>query len=209
MKLVMKKFVLSVMAIAAIGFTSCGNKTQQQAEEVDSVALVDSIASEAARGSISELEAQLQAGDAGKLQVALAAAKDKIVQLVKENPEVAKEYVGKVQSFLKENAAKIKEVAGDNAAIQTAVSALTDVEPASVVSGFLENVGDAASDAKDAAVDAASNAKDAAVDAATEQVEAAKAATEQKAQEAADAAKKKAGDAVDGAASNIKKGLGL
>ena len=36
----MKKIVFVVMAVAAIGFTSCGNKTQQ-AEAVDSVAIVD------------------------------------------------------------------------------------------------------------------------------------------------------------------------
>ena len=38
----MKKFVLAVMAVAAIGFTSCGNKTQQaEAVDSDSIAVVD------------------------------------------------------------------------------------------------------------------------------------------------------------------------
>ncbi len=205
----MKKLVLAVMAVAAIGFTSCGNKTQADAVGVDSVALVDSLSSEAAQGVIDQLSALLEAGDATKLQEALAAAKDKIAELVKENPEVAKEYVAKVQTFLKDNADKVKAVVGDNAAVAAAVSAISDVEPQAVVSGFLESVGDAATDAKDAAVDAAVGAKDAAVDAATEQVEAGKAAVQQKAQETTDAAKKKAGDAVDNAASGIKKGLGL
>ena len=51
----MKKILLAVMAVAAIGFTSCGNKTQQADAEtaaVDSVAIVDSIAQGAAQETI-------------------------------------------------------------------------------------------------------------------------------------------------------------
>ena len=206
----MKKMVLAVMAVAAIGLTSCGNKTQQ-AEAVDSVAIVDSLAGEAAQGVIDQLGAQLQAGDA---------AKEKIAELLKENPEVAKEYVVKVQNYLKENADKVKEVVGDNAAVAAAVTALTDIDPESVITGVLEKVGETATEAKDAAVDAATGVKDAAVDAANKQVEAGKAALEQKANEVKDAAKKQAeetkeaakkqaNDAVDNAAKEVKKGLGL
>ena len=215
----MKKMVLAVMAVAAIGLTSCGNKTQQ-AEAVDSVAIVDSLAGEAAQGVIDQLGAQLQAGDAGKLQEIVTAAKEKIAELLKENPEVAKEYVAKVQTYLKENADKVKEVVGENAAVAAAVTALTDIDPESVITGVLEKVGETATEAKDAAVDAATGAKDAAVDAANKQVEAGKAAIEQKANEVKDAAKKQAeetkeaakkqaNDAVDNAAKEVKKGLGL
>ena len=197
----MKKMVLAVMAVAAIGLTSCGNKTQQ-AEAVDSVAIVDSLAGEAAQGVIDQLGAQLQAGDAGKLQEIVTAAKEKIAEL------------------LKENADKVKEVVGDNAAVAAAVTALTDIDPESVITGVLEKVGETATEAKDAAVDAATGAKDAAVDAANKQVEAGKAAIEQKANEVKDAAKKQAeetkeaakkqaNDAVDNAAKEVKKGLGL
>ena len=115
----MKKILLAVMAVAAIGFTSCGNKTQQ--------------------------------GEAA-----------------------------------------------DSAAVAAAVSAITDVEPANVVNGLLEQVGDAATDAKDAAVDAVN-----------EKVDEAKQAAEDKANEVKDAAKQKANDAIDNAASDVKKGLGL
>ena len=48
--------------------------------------------------------------------------------LLKENPEVAKEYVAKVQTYLKENADKIKELAGENAAIVSAVEAATKMQ---------------------------------------------------------------------------------
>ena len=193
----MKKILLAVMAVAAIGFTSCGNKTQQ-AEAVDSVAIVDSLASAAAQADIDAISALLNGGDATKLQEALAAVKEKIATLIKENPEVAKEYVAKVQNFLKENADKVKAIVGDNAAVQSAVSAITDAEPAAIVSGFLSSVGDAATAAKDSAVSAAN-----------EKIEEGKQAVEDKANEVKDAAKQKANEAIDNAAKDVKGKLGL
>jgi hypothetical protein len=194
----MKKILFAVMAVVAIGFTSCGNKTQAPADEVDSAAIVDSLAAEAANISISALSEQIEAGDASKLQAVLETIKTKVAELIKTNPEVAKEYVEKVQNFLKENADKVKALVGDNAAVAAAVSAITDIEPENVVNGFLQSVGDAATEAKDAAVDAVN-----------EQVDAAKDAAEQKAEEVKDAAKKQASDAIDGAADKTKKALGL
>ncbi len=200
----MKKIILAVMAVAAIGFTSCGNKTQQ-AEAVDSVAIIDSLAAEAAEGTISALTEQIDAKEASKFQEAQATVKEKIAELIKSNPEVAKEYVAKVQTFLKDNTDKIKEFVGDNAAITSAVEAITSIEPANVVSGFLSAVDSTATNVKDAAVDA----KDAAVDAANQKIEEGKQAVEDKANEVKDAAKQKANDAIDGAAKDVKKGLGL
>ena len=204
----MKKILLAVMAVAAIGFTACGNKTQQ-AEAVDSVAIVDSLASAAAQGEIDAISALLNGGDATKLQEALAAVKEKIATLIKENPEVAKEYVAKVQTFLKDNADKVKAVVGDNAAVQTAVSAITETEPADIVNGFLTSVGDAATEVKDAAVDAANQQVDAAKQAVEDKANEVKDAADKKVQEAKDAAKQKANDAIDNAAKDVKKGLGL
>jgi hypothetical protein len=204
----MKKILLAVMAVAAIGFTSCGNKTQQ-AEAVDSVAIVDSLAGAAAQADIDAISALLNGGDATKLQEALAAVKEKIATLIKENPEVAKEYVAKVQTFLKDNADKVKAVVGDNAAVQTAVSAITETEPADIVNGFLTSVGDAATEAKDAAVDAANQQVDAAKQAVEDKANEVKDAADKKVQEAKDAAKQKANDAIDNAAKDVKKGLGL
>ena len=195
----MKKILLAVMAVAAISFTSCGNKTQAVAEEtVDSAAIVDSLANEAADATIAALSEQIEAKDANKLQEVIETIKVKVAELLKTNPEIAQEYVAKVQNFLKENADKVKAVIGDNAAAAAAIAAITDVEPQSVVNGLLETVGQAATDAKDAAVDAA-NA----------QVDAAKAAVEEKANEAKDAAKEKANEAIDNAADGAKKALGL
>ena len=197
----MKKILLAVMAVAAIGFTSCGNKAQQADAEtaaVDSVAIVDSIAQGAAQETIDALSADLEANDASKLQATLEGIKAKIAEIVKNNPEVAKEYVVKVQTFLKENADKVKALVGDNAAVAAALSAVTDIEPANVVNGLLEQVGDAATEAKDAAVDAAN-----------QKVEEAKQAAEEKANEAKEAAKQKANEAIDNAAASAKSKLGL
>ena len=204
----MKKILLAVMAVAAIGFTACGNKTQQ-AEAVDSVAIVDSLASAAAQADIDAISALLNGGDATKLQEALAAVKEKIATLIKENPEVAKEYVAKVQTFLKDNADKVKAVVGDNAAVQTAVSAITETEPADIVNGFLTSVGDAATEVKDAAVDAANQQVDAAKQAVEDKANEVKDAADKKVQDTKDAAKQKANDAIDNAAKDVKKGLGL
>ena len=205
----MKKIVFAVMAMVAIGFTACGNKTQSAEVPVDSAAIVDSLASAAAQTDIDALNALLAAGDATKLQEALAAVKEKMATLIKENPEVAKEYVAKVQDFLKENADKVKAVVGDNAAVQTAVSAITDTEPADIVNGFLNSVGEAATEAKDAAVDAANQQVDAAKQAVQDKANEMNDAAKQKVQETKDAAKQKANEAIDNAAKDVKKGLGL
>ena len=206
----MKKFVLAVMAVAAIGFTaSCGNKTQQAEVEVDSVAIVDSLASAAAQTDIDAISALLNGGDATKLGEALAAVKEKIAKLIKENPEVAKEYVAKVQDFLSENTDKIQAVVGQNETVQVAVNALTEAEPDDIIKGFLSSVGEAATEAKDVAVDAANQQVDAAKQAVQDKANEAKDAADKKVQETKDAAKQKANEAIDNAAKDVKKGLGL
>ncbi len=194
---VMKKILLAVMAVAAIGFTACGNKAQQ-GEATDSTAVEVNVADEEANAAIAALTSNLETKDASKFQQALDAVKAKIAELIKTNPEAAKQYVARVQTFLKENADKVKAVVGENAAVAAAVSAITDVEPDKVVSGLLEQVGDAATEAKDAAVDAANQKVDEAKQAATD-----------KANEVKDAAKEKAAGAIDNAANAAKKGLGL
>lgn len=195
----MKKILFTVMAVAAIGLSSCGNKAQQaEAVATDSVAVATAAADEAAEATVSELSSQLEAGDVNKFQQALETVKVKVAELIQQNPEIAKQYVAKVQDFLKENADKIKGLVGDNATVAAAVSAITDADPANMVNGLLQSVGDAATEAKDAAVDAAN-----------QKAEEAKQAAQDKANEMKDAAKQKASDAVDAAADKTKKALGL
>ena len=193
----MKKILFAVMAMVAIGFTACNNKTQQ-GEGNDSTAIAINTADEEADAAIAMLASNLETNDANKFQNALNIVKEKIAELIKTDPEAAKQYVARIQDFLKENADKVKAVVGENAAIASAVAAITEVEPAAVVNGLLEQVSDAATGAKDAAVDAVN-----------EKVDEAKQAAEDKANEVKDAAKQKANDAIDDAAKDVKKGLGL
>jgi len=204
----MKKIIFAVLAMVAIGFSACGNKTQQ-AEAIDTAAVLDSIASEVAQEDINAISALFESGDVAKLQEALATVKEKIASLIKENPELAKEYVIKVQDFLKENADKVKALAGDSEAAVAAVAAVTEVDPEAVVKGLLEQVGDAATEVKDAAVDAANQQVEDAKNAANQKVEETKAAAEKQIEDQKNAAKQMTGEAIDNAANKTKKALGL
>jgi len=187
----MKKIVFMMMAACAIGFTSCGNKTQQApADEVaaDSVAAFDL---ETAIGeATAQLTEQIEAKDANKLQQTIEAIQAKVAEILKQNPDAAKEYVTKVQEFLKENAEQIKAFVGDNAAAQAAVNALTATPAETIVSGLMQ-----------------------AVDGVQAAGEAAAGAAKQAGQDAVDAAKQKANDEIDKAANDAadkaKKALGL
>ena len=178
----MKKIIFAVLAMVAIGFSACGNKTQQ-AEAIDSAAVLDSIASEVAQEDINAISALFENGDVAKLQEALAT--------------------------VKENADKVKALAGDSEAAVAAVAAVTEVDPEAVVKGLLEQVGDAATEVKDAAVDAANQQVEDAKNAANQKVEETKAAAEKQIEDQKNAAKQKTGEAIDNAANKTKKALGL
>ena len=171
--------MFAVMAMFAIGFTSCGNKAQAPAEAPVEEEVVYNAEEEAA-ASISALTEQIEAQDANKFQEVLAAVQEKIKEIIGANPEIAKEYVTKIQDFLKENAEKIKAFTGDNQAIQAALGALTVAPAETIVDGLLQAVdgvqqaGEEAIDAaKDAAKDKANELKEDAKDAASEAVDAA------------------------------------
>jgi uncharacterized cupredoxin-like copper-binding protein len=214
----MKKILLAVMAVAAIGFTSCGNKTQQ-AEATDSTEVAIN-GEEEANAIIDNLKAFVAAGDAEKVSATLEQVKEIVGEFVVNNPDAAKTYVTTVQNYLKENAEEVKAVVEKNADAAAAVATFIETEPEAIVNNIVQTVSnkaeatkDAAAEtavnAKDAAVDAAVAAKDAAVDAAKQKVDEANAAAKQKAEETKAAAKKQANDAIDDAAKNVKKGLGL
>lgn len=96
----MKKILVMALAVVAISFASCGNKAQQKTEEVvDSTEAVVEDVNAAAEEAISALSEQIEK-DAGALQTALEAIKAKVASFIAANPELAKEYLGKVQGFL-------------------------------------------------------------------------------------------------------------
>jgi vacuolar-type H+-ATPase subunit H len=215
----MKKLFFMALAVVAISFASCGNKAQQKVEEaVDSTEAVVEDVNAAADEAISALTEQIEKNDASALQTTLESIKAKIASFIAANPELAKEYLGKVQNFLKENADKIKAVVGTNAAVTALVDGIANLPSDSVekLTGATEAlkalgidagslVKNAAADAVEGAADAVENVKDAA----KETVENAKEAVADKANEAVQDAKDKAGEAVDKGAAAVKKGLGI
>lgn len=188
----MKKILFAAVAVAAICFTSCGNKTQQaEGEAVDSVALIDSLSEEAVHESIDALSGVITAKDADKLKDILESCKAKALELVKENPELAKSYLVKLQNFLKENKEKISEFVSKSPAAQSAFDALISVDAESSFTNLVSAI-------EGKAVEVTDDAKAAAEAAVKEQTEKAK-----------DAAKEQANKAIDDAAAKAKKSLGL
>ena len=215
-----------MMAIAAAAFTitSCtGNKTNAPVEEaIDTLAVLTEEAYTAADEMVSNLGSLLENKDLTAFQGALEAVKTKIAEFIGKNPEVALGYIGKVQSFLKDNADAIKAFVGKNAAISSLVDGIANIPSDSVdkLLGASEALGALGIDTKSLITNAAENAVEGAIDNAKEAVgnaadavkDAAETAVQDAKDKAADAvqgAKDKAADAVDKGADAVKKGLGL
>ena len=88
--------------------------------------------------AISALSEQIEAQDVNKFQEVLTAVleKKKIKKLAGNNPEMAKYYVDKIQNFLRENAYKIENFAGQNEELSTIIRALTDIPAESLVNSL-------------------------------------------------------------------------
>lgn len=215
---------MMAIAAAAITITSCtGNKTAAPVEEeVDTLALLTEEANTAADEMVSNLGSLLQNKDLSAFQGALETVKAKIAEFIGKNPEVALGYIGKVQSFLKDNADAIKVFVGKNAAISSLVDGIANIPSDSVdkLLGASEALGALGIDTKSLITNAAENAVEGAIDNAKEAVgnaadavkDAAETAVQDAKDKAADAvqgAKDKAADAVDKGADAVKKGLGL
>ena len=72
----MKKILFAVMAMIAIGFTSCGNKQKANTDAIEQEANIN--AEQEAAATIDALTEQIEAKDANKLQEVLATVKEKI-----------------------------------------------------------------------------------------------------------------------------------
>lgn len=216
-----KHFVVMMMAICAIGFNSCGNKSQAPADGTETVAGIN--VNDAVEEITAQITEQMKAGDANKLTQAIETIKVKVAEFLKENPEVAKEYVSKVQAFLKENAEQIKAVVGDNQAVQTTVATLVSTPAESIVNTLasaVEGVKDAGNEAIEATGDAVDDAVEGAKAAGQQVVDDAKQSVKDKVDqelneatknvnEGIDNAKKNIDETVNRTADDIRKGLGL
>lgn len=215
--IVMKKIILAVMAVAAIGFTSCNNKTAKGDPAIDSTSLVET-ASDAELASIDadnltkELSEKIEANNAEAVQASIQKAKDKIADyLAQGDAEAARIYQETVNKFLTENVENIKTVVGENNEAVTSLIAAIAAVPGQTVDA-VEGTVDAVKEGADAAVKAAKEDAqkkvDEAVDAQKKKAAEAVDAQKKKAAEAVDA-QKKAGEAIDNAAADAKKKLGL
>ncbi len=121
----MKKIFFLASAIALVAFTSCGNK--QNTAETTSADSVE-VATPAEDDVVSALDAQLQSNDPKALQETITTITEKYAELVKEGKvEEAKTYVAKAQEYLKEHAAEVTAIAGENSAVSTLVNTVTNL----------------------------------------------------------------------------------
>lgn len=198
----MKKFFLLAMAAVAMTFTACKNEPAAPAptDEPETPEVV-----EITTDSIAKV---IEAGDSTQLGTLLTTIQEQIETLKGTDVAKAKTYLETVQTFLKENADKIKAVVGTGtiASLVDAVNNLPAIEVpdvAGAAADAVEGAADAAADAAQGAVDAAQDAAQGAADA----VQGAADAAQDAAQGAADAAKGAAADAVQGAADAAKGAL--
>lgn len=218
----MKKIFISIAALAAMTFTSCGNQTAQGGDNdsIDTVVVEETGVKDAqaeAETIVSSLADQLKAGNAEGIQAKIEEVKAYIAELLNNDKlEAATAYASQIQKFLDENKDKLDEYTNGTASkLSDALSKAGGLE--NVASGLLEAVSGKANEAADAA-------KSAIEEKANEAVEAAKAKAEEKAKEAVENAKskayeegKKAGedakakvkDAASKAADEAKKALGI
>ena len=194
----MKKFFLLAMAAVAMTFTACKNEPAAPAptDEPEAPEVV-----EITTDSIAKV---IEAGDSTQLGNLLTTIQEQIETLKGTDVAKAKTYLETVQTFLKENADKIKAVVGTGtiASLVDAVNNLPAIEVpdvAGAAADAVEGAADAAQDAAQGAVDAAQGAADA--------VQGAADAAQDAAQGAVDAAKGAAADAVQGAADKVKGAL--
>ena len=192
----MRKILLAVMAVAAIGFTSCNNKNAKTDVAIDSTSIVETASTAELAGIDAEnltkdLAEKIAANNPEAVQSIIQQAKDKIAELLAQgDAEAAKAYQAKISAFLTENADKIKAVVGEkNETVNTLISAISAVPTE--------------------ATEAVEGAVDAAKESAEQKVNEAKEEAQKKVDEAVDAQKKKAADAIDNAANDAKKKLGL
>ena len=159
----MKKLFVLAIAALAMTFVSCGNKAKApEAEVVDTVAVADAAAE--AEATINALAENLESKDLNAFQTALEAVKAKVAEFLANNPAIAQEYLSKVQGFLKENADKIKEFVGGNAAVATLVDGISAIPSETIekLTGATDALKALGIDAAAVAGNAVEGAKDAA-----------------------------------------------
>jgi len=201
----MKKIFLMAIAVATFTLTSCGSKNNnEQVEQAE----VEAVAEKTADEAVADMAAQLESGDANMFQTALTSLYEKAAQLLKDNPEKAKEYLNKAQEFLKTNAEKVTALVGENEVVKSVVNTLTEQNVEDIANGLLQQIGvvqDAQEKVEEAkeVVESAQNA----VEDAKQKVENVKEQAESVKEQAENV--KEAAENVKEAAKGVKDALGL
>lgn len=135
----MRKFILSIMAFAAISFASCGNKSTETQTDSDSISeivedTIDSNSSAEAEdieSTVEELVSALESGDTENITSTVEEANKKVVDLIAEGKEdEAKAYAEAIKKFVTEN--KEKLTATGNATVTAIVSNIEKLDVANL-----------------------------------------------------------------------------
>lgn len=201
----MKKVILMLVAVAGLTLASCGGNQTSEVSTADD--------------AISTLSEKLQAGDAQAVQSTIEEVQNYIAELqASGKTEEAKTYVAKLQEWLDTNAEQVQNVVGDNATVNSVISAIkaipTDVasEATDAATDAVEDLQQAGSDLKQAGEDlqdvaeakgkAVKDAVDSKAKAVKDAVDAAPAAGKQAVEQAKQDAEKSGKDAVNKAIDN-------
>ncbi|MBP1531339.1 MAG: hypothetical protein ILA39_04340 [Bacteroidaceae bacterium] len=206
----MKKLFAMVMAVAAISFVSCGNKTEKAECEDTCACACDTCvcdpcdcAAQACQKECGEcpvkaLAEKLEAGDAEAVGTALTEAQTKIEALVAEGKtEEAQKLGSAIKAFVEENKAKLADA---QITVDNIVSTIAAIPAAA------EATAEAGAEAVKADAQAVKEGAEAAANAA---VEAGKAKAEETVNQAVEAGKAEANKQIDKGVDAAKKKLGL
>lgn len=190
----MKKIMLSMMAFAAIAFTSCGNKQASETAKEDSIK-VEAAATEAvdetadvetrAANDVAQLEQAIESNQTNSVNIMVDAAKQSIQELLNAGKtEAASIYASKIKTTIDGASDKLQaagvDVSGLNGVISGALGTATGTANAAVqtATGAVEGGKAAVENAKEAGKAAVENAKEAGKAAVENAKEAGKAAVE-------------------------------
>lgn len=204
----MKKLFAMVLAVAAISFASCGNKTEKEGCDQDTCACkCDPCECDPCECAEKEccgecpmkvLDEKLEAGDAEGVTAALTKVQEKIQELLAEGKaEEAQKLGSAIKAFIEANQEKLSEASINVDNICSVIKSLPEVA--------VETAEDGAEAVKTDAEAVANAAVEAGKAKANEKLNEGAA----KANEAIDEAANKANDAIDKAAAKASKKLGL
>ncbi len=172
----MKKVFLFA-CVTVLAFASCGNKTANNVDEVDSTVgvTVPAGVQNAADSLISIVKEQIATGDAAKLQSVFGTVQSTYAQLVNEGKlEDAKKYASVIQTFVAENSDKLNILVGNQTTVVALIESIKKL-PTSSETTVEQAAAAVKADAKTIATSAETAAK-AAVDAKVDEAKAAAAA---------------------------------